>query len=65
MPAEELGPLEVLEAAVEDFFGHAVGASEVAPVGDRDAQVSDGAAQRVSWRGGHVQEKDCPQPQLL
>jgi hypothetical protein len=64
--AEELAPLQVLEAAVEDLLGHAVCASEVAPVGDRDAKVSDGATQRVSRRvscgGRHVQEKDLPQP---
>ena len=54
--AEEFAPLEVLEAAVEDFFGHAVGASEVAPVGDRDAQVVERPVELIGdgFRGGHV-----------
>ena len=33
-------------------LGHAIDAAEIAAVGDRDAQVADGALERVyEWRG--------------
>ena len=43
---------EMVTLAVH-LSGHAVGASEVAPVGDRYAEVVDGPAERVGDRGGH------------
>jgi hypothetical protein len=34
-------------------FGHAIGAAEIAAVGDRDAQIADRAGERVDkgWQG--------------
>ena len=45
---EELGAVEPGQA----LLGHAVGAAEVAAVGDRDPQVLDPAAERVDQRNG-------------
>ncbi len=39
----------------EDLLGHAVGAAEVAAVGDRDAQVAQGPAQRIGQAGSSIE----------
>jgi hypothetical protein len=44
---QELAPLEKLEVAAVDLLRHAVDAAEVAPVGDRDAQVAQGPLEAV------------------
>ena len=41
--------------APEDLLGHAVGASEVAAIGDRDAQVAHRAAERVGRSGSAIE----------
>src|SRR6185503_15651153 len=50
---EDLGAAQELEVVAEDLLRHAVDAAEVAPVGDRDAQVAQRPAQRVG-EGIHV-----------
>ena len=59
-------PLDLLEGqdlvvrqervvAPEDLLGHAVRAAEVAPVGDRDAQVADGSTEGIGRAGAAVE----------
>ena len=44
---EQLRAAQELEVMPEDLLGHAVDAAEVAPVGDRDAQVAQRAVEAV------------------
>ena len=55
LEGEQLGPRQEREVAAVDLARHAVRAAEIAPVGDRDAQVVDRPAQRVD--DGHVQRR--------
>ena len=45
--AEEFGLRQVDIILIKNFFGHAVAAAEIAAVGHADAQVVQGASQRV------------------
>src|SRR5690606_22625939 len=47
LEGEEKVPGEELVVATEDLLRHAVGAAEVATVGDRDTQVPDGTLEPV------------------
>ena len=47
---QELGAAQELEVAPEHLLRHAVDAAEVAPVGDRDAQVAKRPGPRVDER---------------
>ena len=47
---QDLGARQEREVAAEDLAGHAVGAPEVAAVGDRDPQVVQAAAEAIELR---------------
>jgi len=48
---QHFGASEKLIVGAEDFFGHAVYAPEVAPVGDGDAEVAQGTVEGVEEQG--------------
>ncbi len=47
LEGQQLASLEKPVIASEHLLGHAVGTAEVAPVGDRDAQVAQRAGEAV------------------
>ncbi len=60
---QKFGSLEELVFGAEDLARHAVGAAEVAPVGDRDAEIAKRAAEGINeghgtsladWRGVYL-----------
>ena len=51
LEAEDLVAGQELEVGAEDLARHAVAAAEVAAVGDRHAQVAQGASQPIAQRG--------------
>jgi hypothetical protein len=46
---EDLFPRQKWVVSTEDLFGHAVGAAEVAAVGDRDPEIMERTVQGVSY----------------
>jgi hypothetical protein len=52
LEAEQRCMRQELETRTEMLLGHAVGAAEVAAVGDRDAQIAQGSLQGVKRFGG-------------
>ena len=65
--AEQLLAFEELEVLAVDLLRHAVGAAEIASVGDGDAQVPEGTVAGVEqgrrhggFLYGRCQGRDCP-----
>ena len=55
LEGEDLVARQEREVAPKDFPGHAVGAPEVAAIGDRDAQVAERPSQRVEgFHASHI-----------
>src|SRR6266480_1989111 len=53
LEGEQLPALEEVEVAPVDLLGHAVDAAEVASIRDGDAEIPDGASQKIAERHRH------------